>query len=581
MDLGTRIAYRLRELGLTQVELARKSGLTQQVISQYIRGKSKPGFDAVTALIDGLEVEPDWFFRPGEYDDTPVTDLPPPRRRYRRRAEALDASVLTYTRRSTQIPLVIGHWLPLQDFPPPTQVRSHGIIMSLYSLIFNQLVQSTSSGQIHGALAIDWKPAQNSWVFQLREGVRFHNGRPVKAEDVVWSYEQHLHRNAQDYQIESVRVLDSSFIQIQLKSPCRLDELARPFIVPFGTKPPIAEFIGTGAYHAVELTPGFWRLESNPRYYAGRPYFREIQVRQFADAGALEEALHSGKVHMAIGVHAPAEDYIAKAEPSASRYHLHFMMHQPEVQNQVFRQAVSLALDRRALAEAAGLKEPLYASGPFDYILKDSSYAAPLNHPDAAAQLLQQVPGAQEATIRVGYQESVPHNRPLAEAVVQGLTEIGLRAEVGDDPHLEIAIRPVDLLQNECAMWATADLYNLNGYSNQEVDERIQGLKDAGVESHQLLELRQLIQRDLPDIPLFYQETLFTHLKHLRALENREILLGRFNEVQTWYLDQTAVALEEQSMQALAEEQPMQTPTVEPQEAGEDQSGEDQTQEEE
>ena len=62
MKLGTRIASRMKELGLTQVELARKSGLTQQVISQYIRSKSLPGYKAIVALLMALEVTPEWFF---------------------------------------------------------------------------------------------------------------------------------------------------------------------------------------------------------------------------------------------------------------------------------------------------------------------------------------------------------------------------------------------------------------------------------------------------------------------------------------------------------------------------------------
>lgn len=62
MRLGTRIADRMKELGLTQVGLARKSELTQQVISQYIRGKSLPGYKAIAALMAALEVTPEWFF---------------------------------------------------------------------------------------------------------------------------------------------------------------------------------------------------------------------------------------------------------------------------------------------------------------------------------------------------------------------------------------------------------------------------------------------------------------------------------------------------------------------------------------
>jgi ABC-type oligopeptide transport system substrate-binding subunit len=88
-------------------------------------------------------------------------------------------------------------------------------------------------------------------------------------------------------------------------------------------------------------------------------------------------------------------------------------------------------------------------------------------------------------------------------------------------------------------MWATGSPYNLNGYSNPAVDALIQQLQDTGVTSQQLLELRQLIQRDLPDIPLFYHETPITYIRQLRALEDREISLSTFSSVHAWYLDES------------------------------------------
>ena len=69
MELGKRIDRRMKELGLTQVKLAQKSGLTQQAISQYIRGKSKPGYDAIAALLKALEVNSAWFFEERELEE--------------------------------------------------------------------------------------------------------------------------------------------------------------------------------------------------------------------------------------------------------------------------------------------------------------------------------------------------------------------------------------------------------------------------------------------------------------------------------------------------------------------------------
>ena len=52
----------MKELGLTQAQLAEKTGLSQQIMSNYINNKFKPGYDAILALSKALEVEPNWFF---------------------------------------------------------------------------------------------------------------------------------------------------------------------------------------------------------------------------------------------------------------------------------------------------------------------------------------------------------------------------------------------------------------------------------------------------------------------------------------------------------------------------------------
>jgi len=62
MKLGYLLYIRMKELGLNQHQLAEKTGLSQQVISNYINNKFKPGYEAIWALAKILKVEPNWFF---------------------------------------------------------------------------------------------------------------------------------------------------------------------------------------------------------------------------------------------------------------------------------------------------------------------------------------------------------------------------------------------------------------------------------------------------------------------------------------------------------------------------------------
>lgn len=549
MELGKRIDHRLKELELTQVELARKSGLTQQVISQYIRGKSKPGYDAIVGLLKALEVNSAWFFEESEPAELSHWNVPLQKRKPRRSAAGSFSDVIVFPR-SGKPPqrrtFVLGHWFPMQNVASPNQVVSPGIIFNFYWLIFNQLVQMVAVRQPKGMLAIDWKPIGNSWVFQLREGVSFHDGTPFKATDVAWSYNQYLRRNPHERRIESVEVLDRNLIQIHLKSRCRLEEVAMPFILPEGTKADAPQWIGTGPFHIMELNPGFWRLRRNPHYFLSGLYFQEVHIREYPDALALEKALLAGEVHFAIGIDCPSDNHIVKAEPTALRYHLHFMLKDPLVQNPLLRKAIAMALDREALAKAAGLKEPLYSVGPFDYLLGDRAQKPPRPDIETAKLLLSQVSGVRDTVFRVEFYPTVRGDRSLADAIVTQLNRIGLQAEIGAPGLMKLLLRPAEPLESEYALWKTKTFQNVNDYSNPQVDECIRRLQEISVTESQLLELRGLIQRDLPDLPLFYFEVPLTYVRTLRARENQILLLRGLNDIHNWYLDEPTQAESQQ-----------------------------------
>ncbi len=68
--------------------------------------------------------------------------------------------------------------------------QNEGPTHTLAHQIYEPLVLRDTAGQIEGALATEWGPSSenpNVWVFKLREGVKFHDGADMTAEDVVFS----------------------------------------------------------------------------------------------------------------------------------------------------------------------------------------------------------------------------------------------------------------------------------------------------------------------------------------------------------------------------------------------------------
>lgn len=68
--------------------------------------------------------------------------------------------------------------------------QNEGPTHTLSHQIYEPLIIRDTSGEFEAALATDWAPSEddpNIWVFNLREGVSFHDGADFTAEDVVFS----------------------------------------------------------------------------------------------------------------------------------------------------------------------------------------------------------------------------------------------------------------------------------------------------------------------------------------------------------------------------------------------------------
>ncbi len=179
--------------------------------------------------------------------------------------------------------------------------------------IFDGLVQFDGSLAIRPAIADSWTASRDNltWTFRLKKGVKFHNGREVTADDVVYTFTRIIDpetaspgatyflkiKGAPEYvshrttRIEGLKVLDKYTIQIQLTESqvpfVQLLAIAWAKIVPregierlkdrFGIRP-----IGTGAFKIAEWIPNERIvLEANPEYFEGRPYLDHVEYQVF------------------------------------------------------------------------------------------------------------------------------------------------------------------------------------------------------------------------------------------------------------------------------------------------------------
>ncbi len=161
-------------------------------------------------------------------------------------------------------------------------------------------------------------PSLSRGVVRLREGLTFHDGSPVTAESIIFSFRRLLDRSlglasqktlAEFFDPNGMKKLDPLTVDFALLKPTVgfKAALAGPTntIVPIGYKrnDPKSN-IGTGPYRVISFTPGRESVHvKNTKYWTrGKPTFDEVRIIDFADKGALVDALLAGQIDAAIDI---------------------------------------------------------------------------------------------------------------------------------------------------------------------------------------------------------------------------------------------------------------------------------------
>ncbi|MDQ0396203.1 ABC transporter substrate-binding protein [Labrys monachus] len=176
----------------------------------------------------------------------------------------------------------------------------------------NSLTEVMPDGSLVGELAASWAPSDEAktWTFQIRNGVTFHDGKPLTAEDVVASI--NFHRG--DKSVSAGKTLVEPIADIKATGPLTVVvELSKsnadfPFLMSdyhmlilpvVDGKVDWQSGNGTGGYVLESFEPGVSiKLKRNPNYFKGdsRAHFDQVELINIPDAAARQTALMSGEV---------------------------------------------------------------------------------------------------------------------------------------------------------------------------------------------------------------------------------------------------------------------------------------------
>ncbi|MCR9256416.1 MAG: ABC transporter substrate-binding protein [Alphaproteobacteria bacterium] len=199
-----------------------------------------------------------------------------------------------------------------------SDVLDPGKILDLYMIhlqfgqLRNNLTEVGPDGQLVPELAESWEGSKDAktWTFKIREGVEFHNGKTLDADDVVANLHHHTNENSSSAAsgllsgIESFKADGKSHVVVQLKGgdadfPFLLSDY-HLCIVPTDADGNVEyeSGIGTGGYMLVEHEAGVRSFtRRNPNYWKeGRAFFDEVESLQIADTNARITALRTDEI---------------------------------------------------------------------------------------------------------------------------------------------------------------------------------------------------------------------------------------------------------------------------------------------
>jgi peptide/nickel transport system substrate-binding protein len=237
--------------------------------------------------------------------------------------------------------------------------------------VFSSLTALDRDFQPVPDLATSWtQPDPKTYVFQLRKGVLFHNGREMKAEDVKFSYERIVGFGGRSkwftllLDLDRVEVLDDYRVRVSLKNPSApfLANIAFAMIVAKENVDKIGlEPVGTGPFRFVERVPNSHVLVRKwDRFYVpGQPKVDEIRWVPAPEPSTRVANLRTGTADIISEVpHAMLAELrgtpgITLHDPKASSaYAVILLKHAPPLDNKKVRQALAMLVDREALHRA-------------------------------------------------------------------------------------------------------------------------------------------------------------------------------------------------------------------------------------
>jgi peptide/nickel transport system substrate-binding protein len=438
----------------------------------------------------------------------------------------------------------------------------------VYTQLYEGLVAANVTlDNVEPRLAESWEVAPDglTYTFHLRQGVKFHNGKDFKAEDVKFTFDKIMDKDFGSPRrpdltaVDHLVVVDDYTVQFVLThvyAPM-LTKLETMYIEPLSSDIDFSKTpVGTGPFAFVEWVSGQnITLAKNPNYWqTGKPYLDSVIFRPIVEPSTRVVDLQSGNVDLLNAV--PLKDVSTLQRDSSVqvwsvagvvRDHVGFnMTRAPFKDNPNLRKAVAWAVDRQTIADQLlyGLGKPAQIPVPET----NWAYTTELNNPAgydlAKAKAFYDQANPKPTSITVKVSPTYPDEVKMAELMQQSLAQIGLDLQIqqlewstwikdvvsNGDYEMEIVlisggIDPDDFYYQ----WLhTGEVFNIVKYSDPTMDQLMDQARSTLDQSQRKQLYVQIANKMLDDVPwshIIYRQSVMAGSAALKDF----VMTGRYD----------------------------------------------------
>lgn len=471
--------------------------------------------------------------------------------------------------------LVVARSLETTDMLPET-AYSNGDIWAVQQVFESLTKNKADASGVEPSLATKWTKASDglSWTFELRKGVKFHNGETMTADDVKWSLDfARTERADKPWQflftkIKSVDIVNQYAVRINLTekwAPLPSDmAIFACAIMPknfagmteeqFRNNP-----IGTGPYKFSSWTKGDSIKFTNFKDYWDKstPKLNSVTFKYVPDANTRSQMVQSGQAHVdefptaaSVSTLKNVSTVDVKSFPSTSLIWINLNNRKEPLNDVHVRRAMAYAIDKKAITKAVYYGTAEVANTMLSKNLM--GYASDIKNVysiDKAKKEMKESSSPNGFTVTIQVQSGDPEKSQLAQILQNSWKKIGITVKLqtldsttiysnrksGD---FEIAMFE---MTNDISdpdewmhyMFASTAAVN-SGYSSKKVDQLIDEAAsndDAATRKKLYKEVQQILAEDVPEIPLVYKPGLFVVRK---GVENFKVTtLGQYDLTKT------------------------------------------------